>query len=348
MRPVQPERSSRFIPARAGNASRMMSRTGTVPVHPRASGERADVDAETDDSDGSSPRERGTLLFQRRDFHCRRFIPARAGNATAITTRTMSSPVHPRASGERTSRRATHGRQCGSSPRERGTRAPAPSPEAPRRFIPARAGNAGMVVAQRHRDPVHPRASGERTERRSARSSGSGSSPRERGTLALCPHKTPLLRFIPARAGNATVEPGVRCCISVHPRASGERLAVLPGDFDQSGSSPRERGTPVSEAVRARCLRFIPARAGNARGVYVLNAWIPVHPRASGEREELAMAEVLIGGSSPRERGTLFLEELDLVGFLRCQTAHRQFSHFLAVCQRLRLLRERAERTAPA
>ena len=71
---------------------------------------------------------------------------------------------------------------------------------------------------------------------------------------------------------------------SVHPRARGERYALVLLDRDASGSSPRARGTrPVP----------IPPFAAHA-----------VHPRARGERASCPGAPRKISGSSPRAGGT--------------------------------------------
>ena len=338
----------RFIPARAGNANYNFAATVGVAVHPRASGERSPWSGEVGHGDGSSPRERGTLFERLRAELEDRFIPARAGNASERSSRPQSASVHPRASGERMSRFARLPRAAGSSPRERGTRGQGRALDRLQRFIPARAGNARARTSSRSATAVHPRASGEREAEPIAIYEMFGSSPRERGT----PHGDSLwsgvYRFIPARAGNA-LSPAPRCRPPpVHPRASGERLRLRAHVLQRAGSSPRERGTPVRRDHVGPAGRFIPARAGNADRGWRSGLHVAVHPRASGERGGMMRVAAIAAGSSPRERGTLFLEELDLVGILRCQTAHRQFSHFLAVCQRLRLLRERAERTAPA
>ncbi len=90
----------RFIPARAGNTSVRSTSRALLPVHPRASGEHRGRIACFKNADGSSPRERGTLLFLPGHFlHCR-FIPARAGNTRRIYQAGYYQPVHPRASGE--------------------------------------------------------------------------------------------------------------------------------------------------------------------------------------------------------------------------------------------------------
>ena len=71
-----------------------------------------------------------------------------------------------------------------------------------------------------------------------------------------------------------------------------------------SGSSPRGRGTPVFGDKPCSVRRFIPAWAGNALAARSIPAKLPVHPRVGGERRSCSGSDRLIGGSSPRGRGT--------------------------------------------
>ena len=174
---------------------------------------------------------------------------------------------------------------------------------------------------------VHPRASGERLAAAVEMPLDDGSSPRERGTHLRHYDRPRLSRFIPARAGNATVgraTDGTWCRFiparagnatrstarpkapAVHPRASGERFVAGYLIYAAGGSSPRERGT-LAELVPARAgSRFIPARAGNAPRPRSASMTAAVHPRASGERVERPCFRRVGTGSSPRERGTQF------------------------------------------
>ena len=213
---------------------------------------------------GSSPRERGTRRGRTGECGRRWFIPAGAGNAPFMTMRRRPLAVHPRGSGERRYRTTMRGPDCGSSPRERGT----PTARRPsgihRRFIPAGAGNAVRRSWPWHRAPVHPRGSGERPGAGSVRASTSGSSPRERGTLAPPRPQYRALRFIPAGAGNAWTRAHGSGWCPVHPRGSGER----PDRRAPAGAGPR----------------FIPAGAGNATSATRSSRPTSVHPRGSGER----------------------------------------------------------------
>ena len=74
----------RFIPAYAGNASATQPTAGETPVHPRMRGEREGCCASAQLSSGSSPHARGTLVGRDHDIARNRFIPACAGNASAV------------------------------------------------------------------------------------------------------------------------------------------------------------------------------------------------------------------------------------------------------------------------
>ena len=171
---------------------------------------------------GSSPRVRGTPCQPRPGTSPHRFIPACAGNTTAVALSGTWGPVHPRVCGEHLRRLLIGQQWLGSSPRVRGTPAqPLLNQQRPR-FIPACAGNTYRQGARTHRGSVHPRVCGEHwlggqewqaSGGSSPRVRGTpcplaqvpahiGSSPRVRGTLRevrICPGAR---RFIPACAGN--------------------------------------------------------------------------------------------------------------------------------------------------
>ena len=88
-----------IIPARAGFTRAQRSRWPAGPDHPRSRGVYAAIMRHTSAVAGSSPLARGlpvsvALLF------CRfRIIPARAGFTTTSSTRSSSTPDHPRSRG---------------------------------------------------------------------------------------------------------------------------------------------------------------------------------------------------------------------------------------------------------
>ena len=306
----------RFIPARAGNAAGAIGRYSRSAVHPRACGERFSTLECDSNTTGSSPRVRGTRQRERRGRCGRRFIPARAGNASAAADCSRAVAVHPRACGERfpcRSRRQETARFIparagnaigkspdwglfrGSSPRVRGTQRANGQDRSQARFIPARAGNAIACPPMTLTMPVHPRACGERERHRLRSRSAGGSSPRVRGTRTRVCMEHAVTWFIPARAGNA--------------------VARTSGVLSYDGSSPRVRGTRPRRRSRRCRLRFIPARAGNAVGMNQVKLIATVHPRACGERYHSDDQPNVQRGSSPRVRGTpAFCIALELFG----------------------------------
>jgi len=147
------------------------------------------------------------------------------------------------ACGERHERNHQADGDYGSSPRVRGTPQHAHFRQRRLRFIPARAGNAPVFAAAARVAPVHPRACGERGFPFFEALSVNGSSPRVRGTRAPLVKSEAWIRFIPARAGNASNLASRQQADTVHPRACGERSCGFKCRLPSSGSSPRVRGT---------------------------------------------------------------------------------------------------------
>ncbi len=256
-------------------------------------------------SSGSSPRVRGTRPRPGPRRGRYRFIPARAGNAGTRCNASWSGTVHPRACGERASGGKINFADFGSSPRVRGTRRRRSGHRARSRFIPARAGNALASLMERQCRPVHPRACGERLLVERHECMEFGSSPRVRGTRVREHPQRNVIRFIPARAGNAHRQHRLADHQAVYPRACGERVFHLVLQDGQVGSSPRVRGTLMIARRLFIIMRFIPARAGNAGRTMPRPPRLQVHPRACGERTDAMKAFRHVSGSSPRVRGTL-------------------------------------------
>ena len=159
------------------------------------------------------------------------------------------------------------------------------------RFIPARAGNTAVLIAPTIFQPVHPRACGEHAVSMIAAAPVLGSSPRVRGTRA-------------SRAKGQRHR-------QVHPRACGEHTCGKACCTPCAGSSPRVRGTRFQHAAQVCLERFIPARAGNTHAASLKHRYPAVHPRACGEHHWHLFAFRGGFGSSPRVRGTLFLQLAD-------------------------------------
>ena len=155
-------KTTRFIPAGAGNASHLKKESMIWPVHPRRRGERGVTRHSTENTPGSSPQARGTPLQDDSDVVVRRFIPAGAGNALPSRPTRWPRSVHPRRRGERGLALSDQGKTYGSSPQARGTPRRLERARRALRFIPAGAGNAVVGPAGSGKTTVHPRRRGER------------------------------------------------------------------------------------------------------------------------------------------------------------------------------------------
>ena len=293
------------------------------PVHPRACGEQTVNDLDGFLANGSSPRMRGTGRNSRGRGDRDRFIPAHAGNSYSVGFETAAVTVHPRACGEQSGSASCSISTSGSSPRMRGTGALNADPAHNRRFIPAHAGNRCQGALRQERRAVHPRACGEQSVGSRLAMPPAGSSPRMRGTARRFKSRDADTRFIPAHAGNRDLAMAYRRSTSVHPRACGEQANSLCWNCSSDGSSPRMRGTAGPAGQPRRPTRFIPAHAGNRSSAAENSADRSVHPRACGEQVKLRDLDGRADGSSPRMRGTVWLEDIGLSAFLPCQRAYR-------------------------
>ena len=259
----------------------------------------------------SSPRVRGTRPAERRGSGPGRFIPARAGNTMRAMPPRSAAPVHPRTCGEHLDFAVIFGKASGSSPRVRGTLLSGFWTLVSGRFIPARAGNTNSSRRRLPGKTVHPRACGEHRKLAEEDVTNFGSSPRVRGTQPAAAFERLRVRFIPARAGNTGGRSASARGSAVHPRACGEHSVPQAGDGGCAGSSPRVRGTRAATSISQSVGRFIPARAGNTIASPICSRPASVHPRACGEHFRISIATACVPGSSPRVRGTLWLEAID-------------------------------------
>ena len=105
---------------------------------------------------------------------------------------------------------------------------------------------------------------GEQPESEFGRYKNDGSSPRGRGTVVELERFFHVIRFIPAWAGNRNPPKCSLAFVAVHPRVGGEQANHHRRRETLIGSSPRGRGTDVSNAGDLEINRFIPAWAGNS------------------------------------------------------------------------------------
>ena len=151
------------------------------------------------------------------------------------------------------------------------------------RFIPACAGNSFATLPSIFERPVHPRLRGELLMKMPSDQPYYGSSPLTRGTPKTYSQESPVLRFIPAYAGNSHKYLRQNQFHSVHPRLRGELAFFFCPKRKSCGSSPLTRGTPHSHRKNTGAHRFIPAYAGNSTSRKSISTFFPVHPRLRGE-----------------------------------------------------------------
>ena len=153
--------------------------------------------------------------------------------------------------------------QRGSSPRMRGTHRRAAGPVGELGIIPAYAGNTRLTCFLLSVWRDHPRVCGEHRHESPLKLLALGSSPRMRGTQGRRTRHTDGQGIIPAYAGN-TARSRCRCRTARdHPRVCGEHPFPEYSGLCSTGSSPRMRGTPVTDYQGATYHGIIPAYAGN-------------------------------------------------------------------------------------
>ena len=131
----------RFSPAPAGNGMHYQHYQQSLPVQPRACGERTGGRNHGSLRTGSAPRLRGTAGADEGRRSWGRFSPAPAGNGHTFNLGLVGITVQPRACGERAKQTRRDPCECGSAPRLRGTAQIGPLGHVAVRFSPAPAGN---------------------------------------------------------------------------------------------------------------------------------------------------------------------------------------------------------------
>ena len=135
----------RFIPAGAGNTLVEIDAKYEKPVYPRWRGEHMKRRTNPHGVGGLSPLARGTHPHFRRYESVFRFIPAGAGNTGSRSLTKLSATVYPRWRGEHSHLPCSRWSRSGLSPLARGTLILFSSHRYRRRFIPAGAGNTGLL-----------------------------------------------------------------------------------------------------------------------------------------------------------------------------------------------------------
>ena len=130
-----------------------------------------------------------------------------------------------------------------------------------------------------------------------------GSSPRMRGTLAICEERLVDAGIIPAYAGNTAGNAAPSSRRRDHPRVCGEHHPQLFVAPLVKGSSPRMRGTRWTRAAWWSMGGIIPAYAGSTRASSPSASFPWDHPRVCGKHCFPGFLRRGFLGSSPRMRG---------------------------------------------
>ncbi len=236
----------RFIPAGAGNTVPRIISLSSSTVYPRWRGEHSASLMPIIGLGGLSPLARGTRRQRIVRLPLHRFIPAGAGNTSTLSITTDREPVYPRWRGEHPNGSALSYPQIGLSPLARGTQSDAIDALIDARFIPAGAGNTGVIPIAARNAAVYPRWRGEHDKSLTKNNSTPGLSPLARGTHHYFGKSVIKNRFIPAGAGNTYRSNGRNTEFSVYPRWRGEHSTTENLYESNSGLSPLARGTQNS------------------------------------------------------------------------------------------------------
>ena len=174
-------------------------------------------------------------------------IPTYAGNTVHDLFPSPAPGAHPHVCGEHITLRCGIWKQAGSSPRMRGTLRGNFSSAFSTGLIPTYAGNTLAQSWSGILSWAHPHVCGEHYRDFGRARAMGGSSPRMRGTLDMTPAGVDAYGLIPTYAGNTTHTPHPGYPPRAHPHVCGEHNRRHGGFALGEGSSPRMRGTPVSQ-----------------------------------------------------------------------------------------------------
>ena len=190
-----------IIPAGAGLTFSRAKLHSTTRDHPRGCGAHFAPCQKLRNSQGSSPRVRGSRAISAAAILCRRIIPAGAGLTVALLTICSADWDHPRGCEAHLFSEIQGAIAEGSSPRVRGSPWQKPLLSMPRGIIPAGAGLTVALLTICSADWDHPRGCGAHPGLLLVVQAAMGSSPRVRGSLHPCPPCNTESGIIPAGAG---------------------------------------------------------------------------------------------------------------------------------------------------
>ena len=197
----------------------------------------------------------------------------------------------------------------------RGNRKSRPETAGEARSIPAHAGQPIRKPVLGPDDRVYPRACGATPADKARQAQGRGLSPRMRGNQLACARHHPVVRSIPAHAGQPDSLNVICPPCWVYPRACGATATRIFTTRSATGLSPRMRGNRGRLSSSGLSARSIPAHAGQPRSNPLDRQRRWVYPRACGATGELRKIQHRIDGPSPRMRGNLSAGSINRVHF---------------------------------
>ena len=255
-------RAEGIIPAHAGLTICQNGQLRPLGDHPRACGAHEEVPIDLNDTEGSSPRMRGSPRHDCPADALPGIIPAHAGLTGCGQASLLRCGDHPRACGAHPSDFAERRRSAGSSPRMRGSHPLIALDVTDAGIIPAHAGLTWPSARRRCWRRDHPRACGAHKRYVTEVVVNEGSSPRMRGSQLCRRLLHGIYGIIPAHAG-LTDDCGRQSRLPRdHPRACGAHTPHIRISFRCQGSSPRMRGSHRLAAFLVIHRRIIPAHAG--------------------------------------------------------------------------------------
>ena len=272
----------RSIPACAGEAGRVNSKTASARVDPRMRGGGNAVIPPDIINQGRSPHARGRPLAVATPMRTDGSIPACAGEAMAPSDSTGTTEVDPRMRGGGAYWCVVARRLSGRSPHARGRLTRLLNAFADERSIPACAGEAHLGWHPVPTAEVDPRMRGGGQALCLAASRWRGRSPHARGRHCLGPWQVCWTGSIPACAGEANTRKGLAVLKQVDPRMRGGGYVTPCANIHFSGRSPHARGRQALSKSGVFMYGSIPACAGEAPTLVSFRASHKVDPRMRG------------------------------------------------------------------
>ena len=236
-----------------------------------------------------------------------RIIRVGAGNSALHLKYMYLKPVYPHWRGELLRHRNVNNLANGLSPLAWGTLLQGAHDSAPRRFIPAGAGNSRRSISLSPTRTVYPRWRGELKPRTVLVTGATGLPPLARGTPGATAGSYSRPRFTPAGAGNSATSKFRSAVVAVYPSWRGELQTMKEVVVINNGLPPLARGTRFAPRDFNYRERFTPAGAGNSGHSWCVLAKKTVYPRWRGELLPRWLCRSLWNGLPPLARGTLVI-----------------------------------------